>query len=111
MITLAVRSYALRRARIAYCDRDTFAFRRPVNGNTPPLRQSLDAVIHRIFQQRLKNQRWHQPLAWQALDVPLHPQALAKAQAFHSQIAFGDVDFFIQRDAFRSIAQGDTEQV
>ena len=100
-----------RRARIADHDFDGTVHAAPVDRHRAALGQLLDAVIHRILDQRLQQQRRHRQVRGQVGDVQFHMQALAQTQLFDIQIAPHQVQFLAQRAACGVVTQCRTEQI
>ena len=57
----------------------------------------LDTVVHRVFNQRLQDQRRHQRLGRHVGDVPFHFQPIAQADLFDLQILAAQGDFILER--------------
>ena len=73
--------------------------------------ERLDAVVDRVLEQRLQDQRRHLRVHRQAVELPVHFQPIAEPQALDPLVGARDLDLVRQRDAFAMLAQRCAEQV
>ena len=69
------RARLLRRQRVAHRYVDHVALAQDAHFDPARVLQRFDTVIDRVFQQRLKNERWHQAFSRQTIDVPFNSQS------------------------------------
>ena len=68
-------------------------------------------MAHRVLEQRLQDQAWHQRVERPRLERHLCLQSIAESRAFDLEIALDHAHFVAQRDQLRAFAEHVTQQV
>ena len=71
----------------------------------------LDAMAHRVLDQRLQQERRHSRLAGGSVEIPRDSKAVAEADLFDREIALRQVDLLGQRDGRSGVAQRHSKQL
>ena len=84
-----------------------------IDGNVhrTAFRRRLDAVIDRVFEQRLQHQRRNRQIQRNCADFPVDRKTFAEPERFEFEILFAQRDFVGQADQLSRIAHGGAKEI
>src|SRR5437868_10813751 len=97
-IAFALAVTGLWRDGIAYLDFDLPIHEPADDAHLAAARQHLDAMKHRVLQQRLHDQAGHFGAQRQLVDVPAHLQPIAEAQLLDALVSARNLEFLLEGD-------------
>ena len=97
--------------RVRHRDRQVIAVVLPRDRDFAAVGQQLDAVIDRVFQERLYRQTRYQRAHGQIVDVPAHLQPFAQAQFLDALVDRRYLEFLLERCAVLRAAEIRAQQV
>src|SRR5690606_31471996 len=96
---------------VAHLDLQRIPDSRSADRDATAFGQHLDAVVHRILEQRLHDQRRDARIERELVDIPFDSQALAQAELFDASVRTCDLDLLLERDAGARIVETRAKQV